>query len=97
MDGQKVTFEKGYTQRSYSLWLNGYRFVRNKTVPTLTGNSKYWDCEQKCEVKAITRDECLDGILSLKNCDGRKQSWGGHNHAPNTKKYEAAKLQNFRN
>ena len=83
----KATLEKGFTQRSHSLWQNGFRFVRTKTVDTLTGKSFYWDYEQRCGIKAITHGDNLKGNLTVSKASVNYLKIE-HNHAPNFEKYE---------
>lgn len=83
----KATFEKGFTQRSHSLWHKGFRFVRTKTVNRLAGTTFYWDCEQRCGIKAITRDDNLEGDLTVSKASVNYPKIE-HNHAPNLEKYE---------
>ena len=55
---KSVSFEKGVGQRGFTLWHEGYRFVRNKTVTNPLDGMKttYWYCQTKCGVTATTKE-----------------------------------------
>lgn len=62
----EVEFEKGYRQRGYSLWLRGYRMIKETTKTNkLTGDrTNYWKCEHtKCLVRATTINDSLKGSI----------------------------------